>query len=120
MDPNETAEVCALRELKEETGYTGTIASDQGAVSSLMFNDPGFCNTNLNFVHVSIDLNDERNVNPVQELEENEFIECFSVPLEDLWDEVRKLEKEGYGIDARVGTLAEGFRVAKLWGMYKS
>jgi ADP-ribose pyrophosphatase len=77
--------------------------------------DPGFCNTNLNFVHVAIDMSIEENQNPKPELEENEFIEVFSVPLASLYSELRKLEKEGFGIDARVGTLAEGFEVAKKW-----
>lgn len=74
-----------------------------------------FCNTNLNMVHVSVDMNDPRNQNLKPELEENEFIECFTVPLTRLYDECRKLESEGYAIDARVGTLAEGIEIAKQW-----
>lgn len=66
-------------------------------------------------VHVTIDLTREENVNPVQKLEANEFIECFTVPLRDLYAECARLEKEGYAIDARVGTLAEGFELAKKW-----
>jgi len=123
IDAGETPEDCAVRELQEETGYYGTLAKDGsesgGAVSCLMFNDPGFCNTNLNFVHLTIDLEDERNKNPKPNLEENEFIESFTCPLEDLWETCRRLEKEGCAIDARVGTLAEGFRVARLWNMFK-
>ena len=48
-------------------------------------------------------------------LEENEFIEVFTVPLKDLWEQCRKLEKEGYAIDARIGTLAEGIEIGKRW-----
>ncbi|KAF3259641.1 hypothetical protein TWF192_010498 [Orbilia oligospora] len=91
IDAGETPEQCAIRELKEETG----------------------------FVHLTIDMTLEENKNPVQNLEENEFIECFTVPLDELWQECRKLEQAGYGIDARVGTIAEGFRVAKMWNMFK-
>lgn len=81
----------------------------------MMYNDPGFCNTNLRMVHVSVDMNDERNKeeNLKPELEENEFIECFVVKLTDLWDEIVKLEKEGYAIDARIANLAEGIELAK-------
>lgn len=75
----------------------------------------GMCNTNLHMVHVTIDLTKEENINPVQKLEVNEFIECFSVPLKDLYTECRRMEAEGYAIDARVGTLAEGFELAKKW-----
>lgn len=115
IDPNETAEVCAVRELKEETGYVGEVMKGDFGVSPVMFNDPGFCNTNLRMIHVSVDLSLPENQNPQPSLEDNEFIETFSVPLRDLWDECKKFEKEGYAIDARVGTLAEGVECAKRW-----
>jgi ADP-ribose pyrophosphatase len=77
--------------------------------------DPGFCNTNLRMVHVNIDMahpaNQADTLRP--ELEENEFIEVFTVPLAKFLDECKRLEKEGYAIDARVGTLAEGMELAK-------
>lgn len=75
--------------------------------------DPGFCNTNLRMVHVSIDMSLPENQNLKPELEENEFIEVFYVPLHQLWDECKRLETEGCAIDARVGTLAEGIELAK-------
>lgn len=77
--------------------------------------DPGFCNTNLRMVHVTIDPSLPENQNPVPQLEESEFIEVFTAPLSSLWDECKKLEAEGYAIDARVGTLAEGIELAKKW-----
>lgn len=55
------------------------------------------------------------NQHPMPKLEENEFIDVFSVPLTRLYDQCRQMEKEGYAIDARVGTLAEGFEVARKW-----
>lgn len=68
-------------------------------------------------VHVVVDLslpeNQADGLKP--ELEENEFIETFSVPLSTFWAECKRLEGEGYAIDARVGTLAEGIEVAKRW-----
>ncbi|PWY75160.1 ADP-ribose pyrophosphatase [Aspergillus heteromorphus CBS 117.55] len=109
IDPNETVEECAVRELKEETGYVGVAEQ----TSCVMFNDPGFCNTNLNMVHVRVDMSLAENQNPKPELEENEFIECFSVPLAGLFGEMKRLEQEGYAIDARVGTIAEGIELAK-------
>lgn len=75
--------------------------------------DPGFCNTNLNMVHVRVDMSLPENQNPKPQLEDNEFIECFSVPLSTLFEEVKRLENEGYAIDARVGTIAEGIELAK-------
>lgn len=38
IDPNETAEVCAVRELKEETGYVGEVMKGDFGVSPVMFN----------------------------------------------------------------------------------
>lgn len=113
VDEGETAEEAAVRELKEETGYVGTVEES----TPVMFNDPGFCNTNLKMVHVKIDMKDPRNQDLKPELEENEFIEVFTVPLKRLWDECKRLEKEGYAIDARVGTLAEGILMAKQWNI---
>ncbi len=113
IDGGETASECAVRELKEETGYIG-VATE---VSPIMFNDPGFCNTNLKMVHVDVDLEREENKdgNRKPELEEGEFIETFSVPLNGLWEELKRLERLGFAIDARVGTIAEGIEVAKKW-----
>jgi ADP-ribose pyrophosphatase len=51
-------------------------------------------------IHVIVDLSRPENQNPQPELEDNEFIETFSVPLKDLWDEC---------------TLAEGIELAKRW-----
>lgn len=109
VDAGETAEQAAVRELREETGYVGTAAK----TSTVMFNDPGFCNTNLRMVHVAIDLSLPENRDPKPQLEEDEVIEVFSVPVTELWQECKRLEAEGCAIDARVGTLAEGFEMAK-------
>lgn len=64
-------------------------------------------------VHVRVDMTLPENQDPKPELEDNEFIECFSVPLASLFQETKKLEQEGYAIDARVGTLAEGIELAR-------
>lgn len=66
-------------------------------------------------VHVKVDMSLPANQNLKPELEENEFIEVFSIPLTNLYTECKKLDKEGYAIDARVGTLAEGMEIAKRW-----
>jgi 8-oxo-dGTP pyrophosphatase MutT (NUDIX family) len=38
MDPKESAETCAIRELKEETGYVGELITDGFGISPVMFN----------------------------------------------------------------------------------
>ncbi|KAF2465738.1 uncharacterized protein BDR25DRAFT_269823 [Lindgomyces ingoldianus] len=115
IDPKETPQQCAVRELREETGYVGEVVDGGFGVSPVMFNDPGFCNTNLRMIHLTVNLCLPANQNPQPELEDNEFIETFSIPLKDLWAECREFEKNGYAIDARVGTLAEGVECARRW-----
>lgn len=116
IDEGESPGDSAVRELKEETGYIGTLPKDAKAAEGfVMFNDPGFCNTNTKMIFVEVDMNDPRNQNPQPELEDSEYIESFTIPLGNMWNELEKLEQEGYAIDARVGTLAQGMEIAKKW-----
>jgi ADP-ribose pyrophosphatase len=64
-------------------------------------------------VYVQVDMSLPENQDPKPDLEDNEFIECFTVPVSRLGVELQKLEKEGYAIDARVGSIAEGIEIAK-------
>jgi ADP-ribose pyrophosphatase len=66
-------------------------------------------------IHVTVDLSLPENQDPKPELEDSEFIETFHVPLDNLWDVCKKFEQDGYAIDARVGSLAEGIEYAKRW-----
>ncbi|RKF64773.1 putative Nudix hydrolase P35G2.12 [Golovinomyces cichoracearum] len=117
VDEGETPEQAAVRELKEETGYVG----EASMPTSIMLNgtnsysNPGFCNTNLKMIHMTIDMNKPENQNPQPELEENEFIEVFTLPLKSLFSQCEIWEREGYALDARVATLAEGIEMAKRW-----
>ncbi|KAK8132697.1 hypothetical protein PG999_000870 [Apiospora kogelbergensis] len=113
VDEGETAEQAAIRELKEETGYVAKVAE----TTPMMFNDPGFCNTNLRMIHVIIDMSLPENQDPKPQLEDDEFIEVFTTPLTSLWAECKRLEAGGYAIDARVGTLAEGIEIAKQFSL---
>lgn len=132
IDEGETVEACAIRELREETGYVGEVVKGSRlSIPPIIYLDPGlsrhcirwkvllmvsgFSNSNLNMVHMSVDLSDSRNQHPKPELDEDEFIECFSVPLKDLCSECIRLERRGFAIDAMVGTLADGIELAKLW-----
>jgi len=115
IDAGETPEEAAIRELKEETGYVGVVSETTPVMFNGSFSNPGFCNTNLRMIHVTIDLSLPENQSPKPELEENEFIEVFTIPLKDFYPELKKLEAQGYAMDARVATIAEGFELAKRW-----
>lgn len=86
-------------------------------ITIIILPDPGFCNTNLRMVTVDVDMSLPENQAPKPQLEENEFIDVFTVPLGELYATCQRLEKEGYAIDARVGTLAEGLEVARRVGL---
>jgi ADP-ribose pyrophosphatase len=66
-------------------------------------------------VHVTVDMSLPENQNPKPQLEDDEFIENFTVKLGGLYAECERFEKEGYVIDARVAGLAEGVELAKKW-----
>ena len=123
IDEGEEPEKTGVRELLEETGYHGKATE----TSYLMFNgiafyenanvDPGFTNTNTKCIFCDVDMNDKRNQNPKPQLDEGEHIETFKVPLANLHDELKKLESEGYAIDARVASFALGLEAAKKYGL---
>ncbi|KAJ9612414.1 ADP-ribose diphosphatase [Cladophialophora chaetospira] len=116
VDEGESPADAAVRELREETGYVGRIPKDAAAAEGfLMWNDPGFTNTNTKMIFVEVDMSDPRNQHPKPELEEGEYIETFTIPLSSLWEELSRLDAEGYAIDARVGGLAQGIEVARKW-----
>jgi ADP-ribose pyrophosphatase len=64
---------------------------------------------------LDVDMDDPRNQHPVPQLEENEYIECFTLPLAGLWGELARLEGEGFAIDARVATVAQGMELARRY-----
>lgn len=67
----------ALRELLEETGYTGKIVEVGPVVSSF----PALSDATVQLVRVSIDGLAPENQNPTQHLEPGEIIETLRVPL---------------------------------------
>ena len=58
------------------------------------------------------------NQDPKPQLEDGEFIEVFHVKLKHLWGECKRLEAEGYAIDARVATLAEGIEMSRRFSLF--
>ncbi|KAF7588089.1 hypothetical protein BBP40_006188 [Aspergillus hancockii] len=113
IDPGESAEECAVRELKEETGFVGVV----DRISRTLFNSPGFCNNNFQLAYINVDLSLPENQNPVPQMEEEEFIEIFTLPMKSLFSDLKRLEKEGFAIETRVVALAEGFELARKWGL---
>ena len=65
IDAGESAAEAALRELKEETGYAGTVVE----VSPVCYSDPGMSNANMQFAVVAVDASAPDNMAISPELE---------------------------------------------------
>ncbi|KAK8849028.1 ADP-ribose pyrophosphatase [Apiospora arundinis] len=118
VDEGETPEQAAVRELREETGYVGTVIPDRsGGPRPVLHSSPASSSSCNYMIHLKIDLSDPQNQNPKSQLEEGEFIECFSVPLSGLYMECRALEAQGYAIDGKLGAFAEGLEMSKMWNV---
>ncbi|KAI0156288.1 putative ADP-ribose pyrophosphatase, partial [Pestalotiopsis sp. NC0098] len=113
VDEGETPTQAAVRELREETGYVGEVIEDK--TRPVHWNGPASSSSCVYMIRMKIDLNRAENKSPKPELEEGEIIDTFSVPLKDLYTEVRRLSVEGFAIDGKVGSFAEALETANMW-----
>lgn len=112
IDKGETPEEAALRELKEETGFVGTI--DRGSYREQPIPlSPGMINEQIMLVPVKVDMSTKENKNPVQKLEETESIQVLRVPLCDLMKRLQELQDEGCSIFSAVYFFAMGLELPK-------
>jgi len=109
IDGDETPETAALRELKEETGYEGSIVD----ITPTIVSDPGMTTANMQFAIVEVQLK-EGDAEPTQHLESGEHIERIIVPLDQLYEKLVEFSKEeGKIVDARLFHWAAGVHFAK-------
>jgi len=99
---NESPETTALRELKEETGFQGTVLNS----TIITAVDPGFsnCTHNIVFVEIEADLEENKKAHP----EEGEYIDVELVELDSLMDKLQKFHQDGFIIDSTLFTYALG------------
>ena len=108
MDPHESnPSETAVRELKEESGYT---ASSVDKVTEVSLTDPGKITESMRWVYLSVDGDHPDNINPKRELQGSENIEhTLLIPLNSLKLELdRMIQNEDCGVDARLYTFATG------------
>ncbi|WBW70813.1 ADP-ribose diphosphatase, NudF subfamily Ysa1 [Schizosaccharomyces osmophilus] len=108
VDSDESPEESAVRELREETGFVGTVKE----ATTVMYNDPGLTNANLKIILVDIDMSNPENQNPQQQLDQGEYISNFPIKLSSLQNELFSLEKQGFAVDVRLSTFALGMQAA--------
>ena len=96
INPGEDPKEAALRELKEETGYAGTVEY----CSPQVFTSPGLSSEFVHLVRMSVDLESQSDLET--HFDESEYIETFLVGQDELADFIRKAETEGCGVDTKL------------------
>lgn len=98
IDPGETPEVSAPRELFEETGYEGKITH----VFAPGYSSPGLSGETAVFVFMEIDGEKYRNIIPETHQEDSENIEVIRIKAERLYDFLKEKIAAGDGIDSKL------------------
>ena len=112
MNDGNNIESCTLKELKEETGYVGKVRANQEAFVG--FTDPWKSDDDNAIIYVDINLDDEANANPKQELVTGENIKVVMVPLNNLKEGIQKLVKDKeLKVCTNLWAFAEGLELSK-------
>ena len=104
IDENETPEMAAVRELFEETGYSGRITS----VTPSLYSSPGLSAEAVHLVNMEIDETDPKNQNPETDFDDGEHIETFLIPLKELRAFLKNAYGKGDRLDAKLISFTEG------------
>eukprot|EP00127_Corallochytrium_limacisporum_P005502 Clim_evm19s207 gene=Clim_evmTU19s207 len=110
LDPGETDPFsAAVRELKEETGFSGTPIKTPGNPVMTLFTDPWKSSEKMGSVSLTVDPDLPENANPQQQLEREECIEVLVLPVKGLRQNLESIvQKFGYGLDAKLYKFAQG------------
>lgn len=109
INADERPQDAGLRELREETGYTGRVLD----VSPVLAFDPGMTSTNLQLVMVEVKLTED-DAEPEQHLDDGEYIKRVVVPLDELYDRLLEYSKQPKTIiSAKLFHWAAGLHFAK-------
>ncbi|KAG2485790.1 hypothetical protein HYH03_015501 [Edaphochlamys debaryana] len=106
VDKDESPQVAALRELKEETGYVGSFIGATGQ----QFLSPGLTNENMVTIFAEIDPDTPENRNPKQSKEDRKMgITKEWLPLKNLHHTLAAYEAAGWGVFSGLYAVAHGF-----------
>jgi len=109
IDPGETAETTAPRELLEETGFQGRVIRIYGGG----YSSPGMTGETITPVEMEIDGEYYKTNAPTPCPEGCEHIEVFRVPIAQLEAFITRMESEGTGIDSKLYTWLAAIRFQK-------
>ena len=98
IDPGESIQAAASRELEEETGYLGEVVN----IGPPIYSSPGLTDEFVAMVTIHV----TEKTDTSQEADEN--IEVFTLPLPSLIGELKRLQAEGCVIDAKLWSFAQG------------
>ncbi|ESS32838.1 hydrolase, NUDIX family protein [Toxoplasma gondii VEG] len=106
VDKGEDVGTAAVRELREETGFVGTVVSVGPKVTQSTLG-----REELHLVTILVDLEASANVTPRQQLDTEEDIEVVVIPLRDLLQELNRFASEGYTIFDSLYSFAYGLHL---------
>ncbi|KAF6258104.1 ADP-ribose pyrophosphatase-like protein [Scenedesmus sp. NREL 46B-D3] len=109
IEKGETIEQVAVRELLEETGYTGVLER----VTPEAPNDQGLTNSCLNFAFATVDSAAPENANPQPAPELGETLQVLLLPIKGLADTLLQLKAwHSWAVDSRLLAFALGLDYA--------
>jgi len=109
--PDEDAQVAALRELEEETGYKATL-QDVVECSPTVACDPGMTTAKMKLVVVQVELEDALE-HPTANPDPGEHIVVRVVELTQLKRVLQDYDDKGFIVDARLSHFALGYDMAE-------
>ncbi len=98
VDAGETYEQTAIRELREETGYVGSVER----VSPPLYSSPGLISEACAYAWMSVDERTPENQNPQHDREPTEDIEVFPVAAEEIPGFLAEQAAQGVGLDLKL------------------
>lgn len=98
IDPGESIQAAATRELEEETGYFGDVVN----VGPPIYSSPGLTDEFVSMVTIDVQGQTETRH------EADETIEVFTLPLPSLQGALKRLQAEGCVVDAKLWSFAQG------------